>query len=754
MKTQTNRVAVIALLSCGVAAAETTAPGLPITSDNIVWDSPSKDARGSMPLGNGDIGMNAWVEPSGDLLFYISKTDAWDENGRLCKIGRVRVKFKPALVVTNGFRQELKLAEGRIEIASDNGIRIGLWVDACQPVVRFEAESATPIDCRAEVELWRLRERPFVGEDDGHSGRGLSESGYKPTVLPDVVAPAATPGVIWYHRNTRSVYELGLKVQHLDALHGRFADPLLNRTFGASLRGEGFVADGRVALASAKPATRLVLSAVILNAQTETPDTWLTQLDRLEKAADGTDLAMARQAHESWWRDFWTRSWVVIKGAPEARAVTRGYMLQRFMNACAGRGGAPIKHNGSIFTVEARPGASPDTKDGDPDWRDVGGNYWFMDTRLTYWTMLAAGDFEMLDPLFRMYRDALPLSKARVKTYYGFEDAAVFPATMYWWGLPNNSDYGWSNTSPEPANPYITRYWNGGIELLAMLLDRYEFTQDLEFARRDLVPLADPLLAFYDQYYPKRDANGKIVFAPAQSLETWHVAVNPLPEVAGLRFVLPHLLALPKEITTEAQRSRWTRILRELPPVPVADIEGVKLLRPADSFSAEANVENPQLYAVFPYRLYGVGRPDLALARATYDRRARRLNSGWCQDSIQAACLGLGDEAGRLVAARAAQPLQGDYRFPAMWGPNYAYTPDQEHGDNILTTVQNMLLQSDGRRLFLLPAWPKTWDVEFKLHAPRNTTVECVYQSGKIKKLLVTPPERAADVLGDKVSDD
>jgi Domain of unknown function (DUF5703) len=28
-----------------------------------------------MPLGNGDIGINAWVETNGDLCFYIGKTD-------------------------------------------------------------------------------------------------------------------------------------------------------------------------------------------------------------------------------------------------------------------------------------------------------------------------------------------------------------------------------------------------------------------------------------------------------------------------------------------------------------------------------------------------------------------------------------------------------------------------------------------------------------------------------------------------------
>lgn len=37
---------------------------------NISWDSPSKDCSGSMPLGNGNIGLNAWVEENGDLVFY------------------------------------------------------------------------------------------------------------------------------------------------------------------------------------------------------------------------------------------------------------------------------------------------------------------------------------------------------------------------------------------------------------------------------------------------------------------------------------------------------------------------------------------------------------------------------------------------------------------------------------------------------------------------------------------------------------
>ena len=70
-----------------------------------------------MPAGNGDIGINLWVEKNGDLLFYLSKTDAWSENARLLKIGKVRLSLSP-----NPFKEEipfiqkLNLEDGLIRI--------------------------------------------------------------------------------------------------------------------------------------------------------------------------------------------------------------------------------------------------------------------------------------------------------------------------------------------------------------------------------------------------------------------------------------------------------------------------------------------------------------------------------------------------------------------------------------------------------------------------------------------------------------
>ena len=192
------------MIGGGALAAGSAAGQLPLeklAACEVVWDTPSENAHGSMPIGNGDIGVNAWVEPGGDLLFYVSKTDAWDENGRLCKIGRVRVKCDPPLQAKEHFRQQLKLHEGVIVIEStiqQKPATLRLWVDANSPVVRVEAESEVPVRCRAELEPWRLRERPFGPLDDGHSGGGLSAHPWKPVLSPDVVVPSGDPRIVWY----------------------------------------------------------------------------------------------------------------------------------------------------------------------------------------------------------------------------------------------------------------------------------------------------------------------------------------------------------------------------------------------------------------------------------------------------------------------------------------------------------------------------------------------------------------------------
>src|SRR6478752_5455755 len=96
-----NTVTRLLLLACtigsGITPANNAPPAWPVASHDVVWDSPSADAKGSMPIGNGDIGANVWVEPNGDLVLLIAKSDSFDEFNRLLKLGRIRIKTTPAL---------------------------------------------------------------------------------------------------------------------------------------------------------------------------------------------------------------------------------------------------------------------------------------------------------------------------------------------------------------------------------------------------------------------------------------------------------------------------------------------------------------------------------------------------------------------------------------------------------------------------------------------------------------------------------
>ena len=426
----------------------------------------------------------------------------------------------------------------------------------------------------------------------------------------------------------------------------------------------------------------------------------------------------------------------------EALLVSRRYDLQRFIAACAGRGAYPIKFNGSLFTVPP-PGRT------DPDYRRWGPGYWWQNTRLPYYSMCAAGDFDLMEPLVRMYvGEVLPLSEFRTRRYCGHE-GAFFPECIYFWGAIFSDTYGWTpfekRTDKLQESGWHKREWVGGLELCWLLLDLWEHTGDDGLLGTRVIPLAREVLTFFEKEYRPGD-DGKLLLHPAQALETWWDCTNPMPELAGLTAVTDRLLAISPDLVPPEDRSSWRRLRDSLPPLPLRDVPGGKALAPAAGYAAKRNVENPELYAVFPFRLVAAGKPDIETGLRALANRWDRGHSGWRQDDIFMAYLGLAEEARRAVVQRAAHHDPNE-RFPAFWGPNYDWTPDQDHGSVLMKAFQAMALQTDGRAIRLLPAWPRGWDVSFKLHAPHRTVVECEFRGGEVRSLRVTPEGRARDVV-------
>ena len=257
--------------------------------------------------------------------------------------------------------------------------------------------------------------------------------------------------------------------------------------------------------------------------------------------------------------------------SPCRSPVTRAYVLQRWMMACAGRGNYPIKFNGSIFTVE--PKATGVKEDFNPDWRRWGDCYWWQNTRLPYSPMPASGDFEMMKPLFRMFRLAAPICAARADIYNKVK-GVYFPETMTIFGTYSNADYGWNRKGHEPSevlSPWWRYAWQQGLELLALMLDYYEYTGDTAMLNDELLPMARDVLQYFDTRF-SRDGNGRLVIRPTQAVETyWFDVVNDTPSVAGLNDVLERLLALPAKDLPAADRETWKKLRAAAPAGAAAD---------------------------------------------------------------------------------------------------------------------------------------------------------------------------------------
>ena len=205
---KTMNVIWVALGSMAFCAASPAAEPVGPSPYEVAWDTPSADSNGTMPLGNGEIALNAWIEPSGDLRFYIARTDAWDDNGRLVKVGAMRIKVGDGSVErTKQFRQVLIAKDGTLNARygeGDDQVNLRLWVDANRPVICVEAKTAKPSTATALMELWRnvATELP----DKTHSdvlNCGLFPE--KTVVEPDTVISGLKERIGWYHRNIKSV---------------------------------------------------------------------------------------------------------------------------------------------------------------------------------------------------------------------------------------------------------------------------------------------------------------------------------------------------------------------------------------------------------------------------------------------------------------------------------------------------------------------------------------------------------------------
>jgi len=398
--------------------------------------------------------------------------------------------------------------------------------------------------------------------------------------------------------------------------------------------------------------------------------------------------------------------------------------------------------------------------------------------------MIADGDFAehdvVLDYFMRMVpfltaRSAALLPNATPGMLWMTETATVF-------GAFSEADYsgptGGCDARPAGLPPwlqansyvYLDRFGDGPTgELGLMILDRFAYDGDAA-ALAARLPWITGAIDFFDFIFPARDKAGKVLIYPSQALETlwcpWPVGAEcvtgDMPTIAVVTRLLERALAeVPAALVAPARRARWAALLAAMPPLPLT-ADGAALA-PAQAHGDKThNSESVALYAVHPARALSAARalagggPPVAPAVAAFfaDPNAGGAagNNGWHQGAQLAALLGLRNATAARLAARAAYraPLPG-FRFEFFAGEDgMGDEPAAEVFSNLQAALQLALLapadDADGTAV-LLPAWPCDVDVAFRLRAPRNATVTVAWAGGRLKSLVVDPPERAPFVV-------
>jgi hypothetical protein len=741
-------------------------------------------------------GANVWVQ-DGSIWLYLAHNGAYDELGRLLKLGCVRITPADTALGGDGFVQQLDPATGTITIAQ-NDFKATLWFAGETLVYQSVTGDAKAME--VSFATWRDVDK------DGLKLDMLPT----PTVKRDQVA-ADGSGFVWFHRNADhgvNVIETG-KSRGIE--ESAIRDFTTKRVFGGAVAVAGGLNavteapvqwqawEGKAWTGKSQSKTAHTITMRLAGALDAEPENWKSEA---AAALNPEFIQKAKTEELKLWEEFWSRSHIVINrqfsinsraerdgleqrdspegGRPAGRInpqsadpgylVGQNHQLFRYMLACNRGGELPLLFNGGIFTTDNPPGRitgnnndelgiSPGTPTTPDHRRWMFCSFMSQNQRWLGWPTLAAGDIDLLMPLVRFYRERASVASSRAKRLGA--EGAVYVEPNDIWGFCA------AGVAPRPDGlcgaEHLTYHFSMGLEHAWMTLQARD-TLGIDITK-DL-PWIEAVVVFYDSFYRQQTQqrsgkelgpDGKLLIYPGNAVEYASGATNPVEVVAGLTRVTESLLKLPQLPTSS--RQRVARIQSTLPELPTALRMGRRSVLPARSFEKEYNPWEPiEMFSAFPYRLVGIVKPGtLQLARDTWDtipeHRARfstKFDYSWMPNVINVAALAAPEKAKERAIWKLANTAAPQARFPAFFGPGHDWLPDHNWGGTGMTGLQEMLLAPEPGttgKLNLFPAWPADWDVDFKLHAPGKTLVEGVLKSGKLVSLKVTPKSREKDIV-------
>jgi len=391
-----------------------------------------------------------------------------------------------------------------------------------------------------------------------------------------------------------------------------------------------------------------------------------------------------------------------------------------------------------LMIASSRPGTQPANLQGiwndgiNPPW---GSKYTInINTEMNYWLADPAGLGICVEPLLRLVEE-LSISGARTaSTMYGARG----------WVAHHNTDL-WRASAPIDG-PNWGLWPCGGAWLCTTLWDHWDYSRDETFLRRLYPVMKGAALFFLDTLIEDPKGRG-LITSPSISPENQHpfgsaVCAGPAMDRQILRDLFDRAADAGKRLGQDPELLRQIAAARaRLAPDRIGKLG--QLQEWLEDWDAEAPEQQHRhvshLYAAYPSDQINVrDTPKLVdAAKVSLDRRGDR-STGWATAWRLALWARIGDA--ERAHAILLQLLGPQRTYPNMFDSHPPFQIDGNFGG--ATGILEMLIQSWGSELRLLPSLPRAWpDGRIRgVRARGGLIVDMDWQGHALKRLQIMGP--------------
>jgi hypothetical protein len=473
----------------------------------------------------------------------------------------------------------------------------------------------------------------------------------------------------------------------------------------------------------------------------------------------GIEALVERNAKR--WADFWSRSFVRL---PDAY-LENLYYFSLYQLGASSTGPYPPKYHGGLWlwNHDAR------------QW----GSFYHWNQQQLVWPVHAAGHPELAQGYYEMRFKGLDEARHTAQKIHGIKGAFYTDVCdRLGRNATNGNMEGHLDHNLTPGSQIAMDFWR-----------HYIYTRDTNFLRERAYPVMREAARFYLNYMVQ-DANG-VYHVPASTGYEGHLRVQDcVADISIIRNSFAACIEAAQLLDVDVDlRAALRQVLDNLADYVLIEEDGQPVVATGIAIADEPSVSyevgrpfkkgEPLFYSgfwlpmapAFPSGAVGLADEGTELLEAV--RNGVRIvgptsAGGWIPSAIFAARLGMGDEAlawlGHYV--QFCQTLPQGFMQEGVWNDGstdiwvtcdpwlirdgvrteekarllrrYFDTTSPECNANVMTAIQEMLLQSYDGIIHVFPSMPGAWgDTAFRLHAVGGFVVTAERRRGKVLHVQV-----------------